>query len=303
MRYHDSTIDLHTHTTASDGAFTPEALVERARSKGITHLAITDHDTTLGIARAMARAKQDDLLGQIQIIPGVEISTSFKTVQIHIAGLFIDPDCEVMKRFVERQLSLRKWRAEEMGRKLEGAGFPHIYEEITEGLPEGSIVTRGNFARYIYEKGKAKSFEDAFNRYLRRGRVGYVNSQWMDIQEAVEIIHQAGGIAVLAHPRRYEITNGRLRTLITYFREAGGEAMEVAACQMKPSDRDFMATLCVQYGLLGSAGSDFHHEGSFRELGWNLSIPGKVTPVFEEPRFKGRFEVIPGMNSGRGTAI
>ena len=141
MRYHDSTIDLHTHTTASDGAFTPEALVERARSKGITHLAITDHDTTLGIARAMARAKQDDLLGQIQIIPGVEISTSFKTVQIHIAGLFIDPDCEVMKRFVERQLSLRKWRAEEMGRKLEGAGFPHIYEEITEGLdPDKPLI-------------------------------------------------------------------------------------------------------------------------------------------------------------------
>ena len=79
--------------------------------------------------------------------------------------------------------------------------------------------------------------------------------------------------------------------------------MEVAACQMKPSDRDFMATLCVQYGLLGSAGSDFQHEGSFRELGWNLSIPRKVTPVFEEPRFIGRFEVIPGMNSGRGTAI
>lgn len=298
MKKTDSSIDLHCHTTASDGAFTPSQIVERAIKREITHLAISDHDTTLGIKEAQEAALKN-YPGQIQIIPAIEVSTSFLNKQIHIVGLFIDEDSQVIQDLVERQLAKRQERAQKIASKLEKLGFAGIYENIKQGLPKDSIITRGNFARYIFEHGGAKSFDEAFNRYLKRGKPAYVHSQWQDIKDAIEIIHQGGGIAILAHPKRYEMTNTKLRELIAYFKECGGEAMEVSSCQQKPSERDFLANLCLSFDLLASAGSDFHLDGAWRELGSNLALPSKVTPIFEDPKFKERFLNLDKAHTGR----
>lgn len=287
-----SLIDLHSHTNASDGALTPEELVQRALRQHLTHLAITDHDSVQGLSAAHEAVLSLDAGDKLQIIDGIEISTSYASHQIHIAGLFIDPGHESMQRLVSEQKELRRDRAERIGRKLEKLGFDNIYETIKAGLPEGAVITRGNYSRYLYEIGAAKSTDEAFNRYLRRGKEAYVATQWRDIADAVKIIHEAGGCAVLAHPRRYVMTNTKLRELIAYFKSSGGDAMEVASCQQKPSDRDYLCNLCLKYDLLASAGSDFHQEGQFRELGYNLVIPDKVKPVWAAERFAGRFAPI-----------
>ncbi len=299
MNKNDCSIDLHCHTNASDGALSPEQIVERAVRFGITHLAISDHDTTSGILRAQNRALLDDFKGQIEIIPSIEISTTFTGHQIHIVGLFINPLSQAMTDLVAAQFEKRKERASRIALKLEKLGFDNIAEEIAKDHSPDDVITRGNFARYIFEKGAASSFDEAFNKYLKRGKPAYVNSQWIGVDDAVKIIHMAGGIAVLAHPGRYQITNAKLRELICFFKDAGGEAMEICSCQQKPAERDFLANLAVQYGMLGSAGSDFHLEGAYRELGYNIALPMKVTPIWEDPRFAKFFNNLDRAVTGR----
>ncbi len=284
-----SLIDLHSHTNASDGALTPYELVQRALRRHLTHLAITDHDSVQGLKAAHEALLSLDACDKLQIIDGIEISTSYAGHQIHIAGLLINPDHESMQKLIAEQKELRCDRAQRIGRKLERLGFANIYETIRGALPEGAVITRGNYARHLYEIGAAKSPDEAFNRYLRRGKEAYAATQWRDIADAVKIIHESGGCAVLAHPRRYEMTNTKLRELIAYFKSAGGDAMETASCQQKPSERDYLCNLCLQNDLLASAGSDFHQEGQFRELGYNLVIPDKAKPVWKDERFAGRF--------------
>lgn len=277
-----SAIDLHTHSNASDGALTPEELVERACGRGLKFMALTDHDTTAGVAAAQQAAA-----GRLTLIPGIELSTTWEELQIHVAGLFIDCSCARLQELISAQRVRRIERAEQIGLKLESLGFKDARARTRLRAGEGAVITRGNYARFIFEEGKARSVDEAFSTYLKRGRRAYVKTQWTEIPAAVEIIHAAGGVAVLAHPRRYLMSNGRLRKLIAFFKKCGGEAMEVASSQQRPCDRAFLADLCVQYDLLASAGSDFHNPGGWRELGLNLELPEKVTPVWKAAAAQG----------------
>ena len=312
-----SNIDFHCHTNASDGGLSPSELIDRAYGRGLNAIAITDHDLTAGVADAMQRAallnakllngdadapvetyiKENAEINGVDngelhrapsertliVIPGVEFSTTWYDEQIHIVGLGIDPNNESLKELEAKLKVARTQRAVAIGEKLKRLGFDRPYERCCEQAREGASITRGNYARLIFQDGKAKSVDDAFHKFLRRGQDAYVKSVWGPIEETVEVIKAAGGIAVLAHPRRYKISNMRLRKLVYEFKKAGGEAIEVSSSQQRQLDRDYLVQLCHKYEMLASLGSDFHNEGFHRDLGQNIDLPSDVTPVWHSP--------------------
>ena len=312
-----SNIDFHCHTNASDGGLSPSELIDRAYGRGLNAIAITDHDLTAGVADAVQRAallnakllngdadapvetyiKENAEVNGVDngelhrapsertliVIPGVEFSTTWYDEQIHIVGLGIDPNNDSLKELEAKLKVARTQRAVAIGEKLKRLGFDRPYERCCEQAREGASITRGNYARLIFQDGKAKSVDDAFHKFLRRGQDAYVKSVWGPIEETIEVIKAAGGIAVLAHPRRYKISNMRLRKLVYEFKKAGGEAIEVSSSQQRQLDRDYLVQLCHKYEMLASLGSDFHNEGFHRDLGQNIDLPSDVTPVWHSP--------------------
>ena len=270
--------DLHSHTTASDGCLTPEALVHRAVEMRVGTLAITDHDTTAAIAPAREEISRSGLA--LNLIPGVEISTVWENHEIHIVGLNIDITHPLMCEFLAQQTERRNQRAQLIAERLEKAQIPGALEGAQQ-LAQGGAVTRGHFARFLVECGKASSMADVFKKYLARGKTGYVPPQWCTIEQAIDVIHHSGGKAVLAHPGRYNLSAKWLKRLLAHFAENGGEAMEVAQCQQAPNERAQLATYARQYGLLGSQGSDFHQPCAWIELGRKLWLPAGVEPVWQ----------------------
>lgn len=271
--------DLHSHTTASDGYLTPAQLVARAALMGVDVLAITDHDTVEGLAPAAAAIEQQGLA--LQLIAGVEISTLWENHEIHIIGLGIDLNEPRLQQLLAQQSERREWRASEIGRRLEKAQIPDAWQGA-QRLAQGGAVTRGHFARYLVEIGKAETVPQVFKKYLAKGKIAYVPAQWCTIIEAITAIHHAGGQAVLAHPSRYQLSTKWLKRLLAYFQAGAGDAMEVAQCQQAPNERSQLAEYAQQYQLLASQGSDFHHPCSWIELGRKLWLPSGVEPVWRD---------------------
>ncbi|EOV9016453.1 PHP domain-containing protein [Cronobacter muytjensii] len=269
--------DLHSHTTASDGLLTPEQLVHRAVEMGIHTLAITDHDTTAGLPAAHQEIARAGLA--LRLIDGVEISTLWENHEIHIVGLGIDIAHPAMIAFLEEQARRRTQRAERIAERLEKARIPGALEGARR-LADGGVVTRGHFARFLIEDGRANNMADVFKHYLARGKTGYVPPQWCTIEQAIDVIHHSGGQAVVAHPGRYQLSAKWLKRLLSAFAQAGGDAMEVAQCQQAPNERNQLASYAVQFGLLASQGSDFHQPCPWIELGRRLRLPEGLTPVW-----------------------
>ncbi len=270
--------DLHSHTTASDGCLTPEALVHRAVEMRVGTLAITDHDTTAAIAPAREEISRSGLA--LNLIPGVEISTVWENHEIHIVGLNIDITHPLMCEFLAQQTERRNQRAQLIAERLEKAQIPGALEGAQQ-LAQGGAVTRGHFARFLVECGKASSMADVFKKYLARGKTGYVPPQWCTIEQAIDVIHHSGGKAVLAHPGRYNLSAKWLKRLVAHFAEHHGDAMEVAQCQQSPNERTQLATLARQHHLWASQGSDFHQPCPWIELGRKLWRPAGVEGVWQ----------------------
>ncbi|HCW1167113.1 TPA: 5'-3' exoribonuclease [Escherichia coli] len=270
--------DLHSHTTASDGCLTPEALVHRAVEMRVGTLAITDHDTTAAIAPAREEISRSGLA--LNLIPGVEISTVWENHEIHIVGLNIDITHPLMCEFLAQQTERRNQRAQLIAERLEKAQIPGALEGAQQ-LAQGGAVTRGHFARFLVECGKASSMADVFKKYLARGKTGYVPPQWCTIEQAIDVIHHSGGKAVLAHPGRYNLSAKWLKRLVAHFAEHHGDAMEVAQCQQSPNERTQLATLARQHHLWASQGSDFHQPCPRIELGRKLWLPAGVEGVWQ----------------------
>ncbi|MCC8285815.1 RNase RNM [Escherichia fergusonii] len=270
--------DLHSHTTASDGCLTPEALVHRAVEMRVGTLAITDHDTTAAIAPAREEISRSGLA--LNLIPGVEISTVWENHEIHIVGLNIDIAHSAMSEFLAQQTERRNQRAQLIAERLEKAQIPGALEGA-QRLAQGGAVTRGHFARFLVECGKASSIADVFKKYLARGKTGYVPPQWCTIEQSIDVIHHSGGKAVLAHPGRYNLSAKWLKRLVAHFAEHHGDAMEVAQCQQSPNERTQMATLARQHHLWASQGSDFHQPCPWIELGRKLWLPAGVEGVWQ----------------------
>lgn len=270
--------DLHNHTTTSDGCLTPEALVHRAVEMRVGTLAITDHDTTAAIAPAREEISRSGLA--LNLIPGVEISTVWENHEIHIVGLNIDITHPLMCEFLAQQTERRNQRAQLIAERLEKAQIPGALEGA-QRLAQGGAVTRGHFARFLVECGKASSMADVFKKYLARGKTGYVPPQWCTIEQSIDVIHHSGGKAVLAHPGRYNLSAKWLKRLVAHFAEHHGDAMEVAQCQQSPNERTQLATLARQHHLWASQGSDFHQPCPWIELGRKLWLPAGVEGVWQ----------------------
>ncbi len=271
--------DLHSHTTASDGSLSPAALVIRAAQMRVGVLAITDHDTTAGLAEAVATIKQQQL--PIRLISGVEISTLWENHEIHIVGLGMDIQHPSICQLLSQQSEHRYSRVQEISARLAKARIPDAWEGANR-LAEGGQVTRGHFARYLVELGLASNVGQVFKKYLAKGKTGYVPAQWCTIEQAIDAIKQSGGQAVLAHPGRYDLTAKWLKRLLAHFAEHGGDAMEVAQCQQAPHERAQLAQYARDYNLLASQGSDFHQPCSWIELGRKLWLPAGVEPVWRD---------------------
>lgn len=270
--------DLHSHTTASDGMLTPAALVARAVEMRVGVLAITDHDCVDGLAEAQLAIAGQGL--PLRLIPGVEISTVWEKHEIHIVGLGIHPRHVALTDFLARQGECRLRRAQDIAQRLEKARIPGALAGVMR-LADGGLITRGHFARYLVEQGKAENVGQVFKKYLAQGKTGYVPPQWCTIEQAVDVIHQSGGVAVLAHPGRYNLSAKWLRRLLSDFTQVGGDAMEVAQCQQAPDERTQLARYAQDFHLYASQGSDFHQPCAWIELGRKLWLPAGVTPVWQ----------------------
>ncbi|MBN3228601.1 MULTISPECIES: RNase RNM [Pectobacterium] len=272
--------DLHSHTTASDGLLTPTALVSRAVDMRVSVLAITDHDTTAGLDEAQDAIAQQGL--PLRLIPGVEISTLWENHEIHIVGLGMDSAHPALTRLLQQQAECRQSRAEQIAARLEKNRIPDALAGA-QRLATGGQITRAHFARYLIELGIAANMNQVFKKYLAKGKIGYVPPQWCTIPQAIEAIHQSGGVSVLAHPGRYDLTAKWLKRLLATFAENGGIAMEVAQCQQAPDERTQLGRYARDFNLMASQGSDFHLPCAWIELGRKLWLPADVEPVWHHP--------------------
>ncbi|MBA5761655.1 PHP domain-containing protein [Vibrio sp. 404] len=272
-------IDLHSHTTSSDGRLSPEELVDRAVSFDLDVLAITDHDTVDALATAKQYVAESNL--KLQIIDGIEVSTVWENKDIHIVGLNIDTQNPALQSLILEQQQRREVRAELIASRLEKATREGVFAEVSQ-IANGAPITRAHFAAWLVENGYAKTMQLVFKKYLTRNNPGYVPPNWCTMSEAVAAIHAAGGQAVLAHPARYNLTAKWIKRLISAFVEAGGDAMEVAQPQQAQQERRNLADYAIQYKLLASQGSDFHYPSPWMELGRNLWLPSGVEPVWKD---------------------
>lgn len=272
-------IDLHSHTTASDGRFEPNQLIDRALEFNINVLAITDHDTVDGLSPAHAYIEAGQY--PIILINGIEFSTVWQNKDIHIVGLNIDSKNVALTALIEKQKQHRIYRAELIAERLAKATRPGVLEEV-QAIAGHAPITRAHFAKWLVDEGYVKSMQQVFKKYLTRNNPGYVPPTWCSMADAIEAIHAAGGQAVLAHPGRYDLTAKWLKRLISAFVEAGGDAMEVAQPQQAPQEKRTLGDYAIQYNLLASQGSDFHYPSPWMELGRNLWLPAGVEPVWKD---------------------
>lgn len=269
--------DLHSHSTASDGALSPSELVQRALENGVSHLALTDHDGTEGIAAARLAAQQQP----ITLIPGVEISVTWANSTVHIVGLNIDTENSALQAGLSTLRDYRRLRAHKIAEKLEKSGISGALQGAQKYASE-TMLGRVHFARFLIEAGHAKDTKDVFKRFLVKNKPGYVSSQWASLEDAVGWINSAGGQAVIAHPARYKMTNSKRRKLLTQFKALDGAAIEVSSGLQHPEEIKTMAKLANEFELLASCGSDFHAVGEWSDVGKCRELPVSVTPIWSK---------------------
>lgn len=241
-------MDLHTHSNMSDGTCAPSLLVEKAKAAGLGLLALTDHDCTLGIAEALAAGER---LG-IRVIPGLELDTEFPT-ELHMLGLGIQPEHPALLDFVARNTLRRRERNERILDQLAAAGADvRPFFPAQQGTP-----TRLHVALALVAGGFAPTIGEAFRGYLFRGRPGYVETKRISPEDAIALIHQTGGLAVLAHPCKIKAD---VAALVARLHQAGLDGLEAFYSTATPGQRDAYISMAQQYGMLLSCGSDFHGE-------------------------------------------
>jgi len=259
-------IDLHCHSTASDGLLKPEELVARAASNGVEILALTDHDGVSGLADARSKAESEG----VRFVDGVEISVTWEGSTVHIVGLQIDPEDPVLRSGLESIREGRARRAEKMGDALEAAGIP-------------SLISRSHFARHLVKTGRAPDVKSVFQRYLVKGKPGFVPHRWASLGDAVSWIRASGGIAVVAHPGRYNFSKPELHAFLAEFRDCGGVGIEVVTGSHSPEQYCEFARIAREFGFAASRGSDYHGKGESRaDLGALPQLPDDLKPVWHD---------------------
>jgi predicted metal-dependent phosphoesterase TrpH len=271
-------VDLHSHSTRSDGRLAPSALVARAAARGVALLALTDHDEVDGLGEAQAAAREHG----ITLVNGVEISVTWNDCTLHIVGLHIDPDEETLKKGLASIRQGRDHRAVGIAQALEDAGIAGSLEGARSHVTNPALVGRTHFARFLVERGHARDTRSVFRKYLSAGNPGYVSHRWAALEDAVNWIRASGGVAVLAHPGRYRLESRERESLLGAFVDVGGEAIEVVTGSHSPSEYATWGNYAARFGLRASCGSDFHgiKEGRL-DLGGLPDLPAGCTPVWQ----------------------
>lgn len=255
-------IDLHVHSTCSDGTYTPARLVDYAREKNLSAFALTDHDTVNGLEEAMGYAEQLRRAGEAnvpEVIPGIELSSEYQGKDVHIVGLYIDYLDTRFQRYLRDFVASRDARNEKMCERLRQAGMDISYEKLRQTFPD-SVITRAHYAKYMLEHGYVRSRAEAFERYVGDHCPYYVPREKITPAQAVSLILDAGGVPVLAHPILYHMSDSRLDTLVGELKAAGLMGIETLYSTYQTCDERQIRTLAQKYDLLISGGSDFHGE-------------------------------------------
>ena len=273
-------IDLHVHSTASDGTLTPSEVVDHAIEVGLSAFALTDHDTIRGVATAKERAAWHKAHGHaIEVYSGVEISAAYKNRDIHILGLLVNENDEILDRVLNSFLENRNRRNERMLEKFAEFGIELTMEDLTADAPS-SVITRAHFATALMKKGLVSSVQEAFEKYVGDNGPCYIPREYMSPEQAISSIRKAGGVPVLAHPLLYNLPHDELYALVERLKSIGLKGIEVYYSNNRGQDEVNVKALANHFGLIATGGSDFH--GSVKpaiELGTgkgNLKIPYSV---------------------------
>ena len=271
--------DLHCHSVVSDGTLTPEELAPRAAANGVELWALTDHDEIGGQHRAAAAAQAAGM----RYLTGTEISVTFADLTVHIVGLGFDPDHPAMVQGLARTRGGREARAREMSEDLARVGIKGAYEGALKYVGNPDLISRTHFARFMVDSGVCRDTSEVFRKYLTDGKPGFVPHRWATLGDAVGWIREAGGVAVIAHPGRYNHPNAtREYALFTEFLGHGGQAVEVVTGSHSAAEFVKYADMAVEFGLAASRGSDFHSpDESHTDLGKLPYLEGRLTPVWE----------------------
>ncbi|OGB01359.1 MAG: phosphatase, partial [Burkholderiales bacterium RIFCSPHIGHO2_12_FULL_61_11] len=270
--------DLHCHSVVSDGTLTPEVLADRAKTNGVELWALTDHDELGGQQRAAVAARAQGLA----YLTGTEISVTFAGETVHILGLGFDPDDAALQQGLRNTRGGREQRARDMAESLAKAGIPGSFEGALKFVSNPELISRTHFARFLVESGVCRDTPEVFGKFLTDGKPGYVPHRWARLQDAVSWITQAHGIAVIAHPGRYNFTANEEYALFTEFKMHGGLGVEVVTGSHTRQEYVKYAGMAREFGLAASRGSDFHSpDESYTDLGALPFLPGDLTPVWE----------------------
>lgn len=245
------TIDLHTHSTFSDGTFTPSQLVKYAEEKGLKAFALTDHDTTEGVKEAKS------IETDVEVISGVEISTRYDKKEIHIVGLYVNENDADLNRQLKYYREKRVTRNFEILEKLNSLGVNITIDDVKESCT-GDVISRAHIAKALVSKGFVGSYTEAFDRYLGDNKCAYVPRETLNYEESMELITKAGGVPVLAHPLLYKMSDTNLENMMVKLRQKGLKAVEVYYSTHSNSDTQHVMAMANRVGLVYSGGSDFH---------------------------------------------
>ena len=271
--------DLHNHSTRSDGLLSPTALVELAARTGTEGLALTDHDTVEGVEEAAAVAAR---VG-IEFVPGVEISVSWGPTTVHVVGLQVDPTSRQLREGLDAIRSGRLERAKRIGDALARVGLEGTFDAALALAKDERLLSRTHFARHLAERGAVRDTQQAFDKYLAKGKPAFVPHRWAALEDAVRWIRGAGGIAVIAHPGRYDLKPMMREELLKEFRAFGGEAIEVVTGSHRPEEYALWQREALAHGFLASRGADYHGPGeSPHEPGTLPALHGSLTPVWSK---------------------
>lgn len=258
-------VDLHVHSTKSDGTLTPTELVNYAIEKGLSAFALTDHDTTEGIDEALAAAsnhneaiKNDNKQGlPLEVIPGIEFSTEYMGKDIHILGLYIDYNSPTFKEKIQEFVDSRILRNQKMCASLASDGIDITYEKLIEENP-CAVITRSHYAKYLLNHGYTTSMKEAFERYIGDHCKHFIPREKITPMQAVDLINEVGGLAFLAHPTLYHMSDQNLEELIKQLKKAGLAGIEAVYSTYTQGEELQMRKFASKYELLISGGSDFH---------------------------------------------
>ncbi|WP_438467198.1 PHP domain-containing protein [Marinomonas sp. PE14-40] len=272
-------IDLHTHSTCSDGMLTPTELLTKAKEQNVEVFSLTDHDTLTGLEEAQEAA---DELG-IKLIPGVELSVQWSGIPLHMVVLGFDKNNDVLASIVAKNQQTRLERAKRIAQLLVKQGLPDLYEKaVLEAGP--SQIGRPHFARVMVREGLVKDDNKAFDQYLGNKRLGKLRDVWPTLEDVVPDLAKTSCDLVMAHPKRYPLTLTKLRRLMTHFSELGGNAMEVSSGNENPQSVRLLETISRDLGLSVSVGSDFHGPyGPWCQVGKFTSIQeASLNPIWHK---------------------